>query len=86
MGLMDKVKEQAEKAKGQATNIKAKVEERVEDVQGKRKSEDLLVDLGRLVYGQRTERPPAGADAEAERLVVELKKLEDEGVKILSGS
>lgn len=81
---MDKVKEQAEKAKGQATTLKAKVGERVEDVQAKRKSEDLLVDLGRIAYGQRTARPAGNADAEAERLVVELKKLEDEGLTILT--
>ena len=84
MGLMDKVKEQAEKAKGQATTLKAKVEERVDDVQAKRKADDLLADLGRVVYGQRTDRPAAGADAEAERLVGELRKLEEDGAKILA--
>ncbi len=76
MGVFDKVKEQAKEIKG-------KVEDKVEDVQGKRKASDLLEDLGRLLYAERTERPVTGADAEIDRLVGELKQLEGEGVKVL---
>jgi len=72
MGFFDKVKEQAKELK-----------EKVEDVPAKRKVADLLDDLGRFLYAERTARPVAGADTEIERLVAELKKLEDEGVKIL---
>ncbi|HWW52165.1 MAG TPA: hypothetical protein VNY84_00240 [Acidimicrobiales bacterium] len=83
MGFFDKVKEQADKAKEQAKDLKGKVEDKVEDVQGKRKADDLLDDLGRFLYAERTARPMDGAEAEIARLVDELKKLESDGVKIL---
>jgi len=76
VGVFDKVKDQAREIKG-------KVEEKVDDVQGKRKSADLLDDLGRFFYAERTGRPVADAEAEIERIVAELKKLEDEGLKIV---
>ena len=76
MGLFDKVKDQAKELKG-------KVGDKVEDVQGKRKADDLLDDLGRLLYAERVGRPVTCADAEIDRIVGELKKLEGEGVTIL---
>ena len=76
MGVFDKVKDQAREIKG-------KVEEKVDDVQGKRKSGDLLEDLGRYLYAERTDRTIAGAQPEIDRLVAELKKLEDDGLKIV---
>ena len=84
MALFDKVKEQAEKAKLQAMDLKDKAEHKVEDVQAKRKADDLLDDLGRLLYAERTSRPVEGADAEIERLVGELRQLEQAGVQILA--
>jgi hypothetical protein len=83
MGFFDKVKEQAEKAKVQAKDLKGKVEGKVEDVQSRRKADDLLDDLGRFSFAERTGRPVSGADAEIDRLVGELTRLEAEGVKIL---
>jgi hypothetical protein len=83
MGFFDKVKEQAEKAKVQAKDLKGKVEGKVEDVQSKRKADDLLDDLGRFSFAERTGRPLPGAEAEIDRIVAELKRLEDDGVKIL---
>ncbi|HLY83856.1 MAG TPA: hypothetical protein VKQ71_12765 [Acidimicrobiales bacterium] len=83
MGFFDKVKEQAEKAKVQAKDLKGKVEGKVEDVQSKRKADDLLDDLGRFSFAERTGRPVSGADAEVDRIVGELTRLEAEGVKIL---
>jgi hypothetical protein len=83
MGFFDKVKEQADKAKVQAKDLKGRVEDKVEDVQGKRKADDLLDDLGRFLYAERTSRPLDGAEAEIARLVGELRQLEDGGVKIL---
>ena len=76
MGVFDKVK-------GQAKELKVKVEGKVEDVQGKRKADDLLDDLGRFVYADRTGRPVAGAETEITRIVDELKKLEETGVAVL---
>ena len=76
MGFLDKVKEQAREIKG-------KVEDRVEDVTAKRKAADLLDDLGRFLFAQRTGRVIPGAEGEIDRLVAELKRLEDDGVRIL---
>lgn len=76
MGFFDKVKEQA-------GELKEKVEETYEHVQGKRRAGDLLDDLGRFLYAERTSRPIAGSDAEITRVVDELRKLEDDGIKIL---
>ena len=59
------------------------VEGKVEDVQSKRKADDLLDDLGRFSFAERTGRPVSGADAEIDRIVGELTRLEAEGVKIL---
>lgn len=83
MALFDKVKEQAEKAKLQAMDLKDKAEHKVEDVQAKRKADDLLESLGRLLYAERTDHPVAGGDAEIDRLVGELRQLEQSGVTIL---
>ena len=83
MGFFDKVKEQAEKARVQAQDLKGKVGEKVDEVQAKRKADDLLDDLGRFSYAERTGRPLPGADTEIQRLVTELKALEDDGVQIL---
>jgi hypothetical protein len=76
MGFFDKVK-------GQAKEFKEKVGDKVEDVQGKRKATDLLDDLGRFLYAERTGRTISGADTEIDRILGELKKLEDDGIKIL---
>jgi hypothetical protein len=76
MGFFDKVK-------GQAKEFKEKVGDKVEDVQGKRKATDFLDDLGRFLYAERTGRAISGADTEIDRIVGELKKLEDDGIKIL---
>ena len=56
MGLFDKVK-------SQAMDLKGKVEDKVEDVQAKKKADDLLDDLGRLLYAERTDRPVPNAEA-----------------------
>jgi polyhydroxyalkanoate synthesis regulator phasin len=79
MALLDKVKSQAK-------DLKGKVEGKVEDVQAKRKVDDLLDDLGRILYAERTERPMADAEIEISRLVGELKTLEDEGAEVLPAS
>jgi len=76
MGLLDKVKDQAK-------DLKEKVGDKVEDVQAKRKADDLLEDLGRYSYAERTGRPITDAGPEVDRLVAELKSLENEGVKIV---
>ena len=76
MGLFDKGKDQAKELKG-------KVDEKVDEFRAKRKANDLLDDLGRFLYAERTGRTVAGSDAEIDRIVGELKQLEDHGIKIL---
>ncbi len=79
MGLFDKVK-------SQAMDLKGKVEEKVDDAQAKRKADDMLDDLGRLLYAERTGRPVPDAENEISRIVADLKNLEDEGLAILPPS
>jgi hypothetical protein len=89
MGLLDKVKEQAahlkdnEKVREVTGKVTEKVKDKVEDVQARRKANDLLADLGRLLYAQHTGRTNATAEAEIARLVAELRTLEDDGLPIL---
>src|SRR5438270_10509695 len=56
MALLDKVKSQAK-------DLKQKVEGKVEDVQDKRKADDLLDDLGRILFAERTGRPMDDAES-----------------------
>lgn len=76
MGFMDKVTTQAK-------DLKGKVEDKVDEVQGKRKVSDLLEDLGKFVYAERTGRPIPGAAADTDRIVNELQRLENEGLPVL---
>ncbi len=83
MGFFDKVKEQAEKAKVQAQDLKGKVGDKVDEVQAKRKADDLLEELGRLMYAKHTDRALPNTETEMPRLVAALKALEDDGVPVL---
>jgi len=76
MGLLDKAKEKATHLAGQA-------KEKIEDVKEKRKADDLLDDLGRVVFRQRTERGEPGDEAEIARLVDELRTLEADGTEVI---
>ena len=85
MGFFEKAKEQASHLKDseKVREVAEKVKGKVEDVQTKRKVSDLLEDLGRLLYAQKTERVNPRADAEIDRIVAQLHTLEDDGVTIL---
>jgi hypothetical protein len=76
MGFLDKAKEKTTQLAGQA-------KEKYEDVKEKKKVDDLLDDLGRILYRQRTERGSADDEAEITRLVEELKKIEAEGADVV---
>ena len=77
MGFLDKAKETAghlaEQAKG-----------KIDDVKEKRKVDDLLDDLGRVLYRQRTDRGEPGDEAVIAGLVDELRKLEADGTEVLA--
>jgi hypothetical protein len=77
MGFLDKAKEKASHLAGEAKG-------KIDDVKDKRKADDLLDDLGRIVYRQRTERGEDGDEAEIARLVGELKTLEAEGTAVVA--
>jgi hypothetical protein len=85
MGFLTKVKEQATHLKDneKVREVAEKVKDKVEDVQARRKANDLLAELGRLLYAQKTARTNPAADAEIDRLVAELRRLEDDGLTIL---
>jgi hypothetical protein len=76
MGLLDKAKEKASHLAGQA-------KDKIGEVKERRKADDLLDDLGRIVFRQRSERGEPGDDAEIERIVGELRTLEAEGAEIV---
>jgi hypothetical protein len=77
MGLLDKAKEKAGHLAGQA-------KDKIEDVKEKRKVDDLLDDLGRILYRQRTERGEPGDEDEIVRVVGELRKLESDGAEVVA--
>jgi len=77
MGLLDRAKQQAQ-------DLSRKVEGKVDDVQGKRKTGDLLEQLGRIAYAEQTGRASASADADAAKVVEELRALESQGVVVLA--
>ncbi len=79
MGFLDKAKEKATHLAGQA-------KDKIEDVKDKRKSDELLDDLGRIVYRQRTERGEPGDEAEIVRLVGELRTLEADGTEVVAAA
>ena len=77
MGLLDKAKEKAGHLAGQA-------KDKIEDVKEKRKVDDLLDDLGRILYRQRTERGESGDEDEIVRLVGDLRTLESDGTEVVA--
>jgi uncharacterized coiled-coil DUF342 family protein len=79
MGILDKAKEKASRLAEQA-------KEKIDDVKEKRKVDDLLDELGRIVFRQRTERGEPGDEAEIVRLIAELRTLEAEGTDVLASA
>lgn len=73
-----------DKAKEKATQLSHTAKEKIDDVKDKRKADDLLDDLGRILYRQRTEGVHPDDDASIDDLVEQLKALEAEGTKIVA--
>jgi hypothetical protein len=73
-----------EKAKEKAGQLVEPIKEKVDDRKDRRKADDLLDDLGRVAYRQRTARGRADDEDEISRLVVELQALEAEGTDVLA--
>jgi hypothetical protein len=75
MGILDKAKDTLSKATESARD-------KLDDVIDRRKADELLDALGRVVYRQRTGRGSAEDEADIARLVAELQALEAEGTEI----
>src|SRR5215203_1051619 len=72
-----------DKAKEKATSLTQQAKEKIDDLRDTRKAGNLLDDLGRIVYRQRTERGAAGDEAAIAELVRRLQALEAEGTSVL---
>ncbi len=71
-----------DRAKQQASELRGRAEDKVQDLAARRKADDLLGQLGRLAYAEQTGRGTADAAA-AERIVTELRALESSGTQVL---
>ncbi|HEX2056946.1 MAG TPA: hypothetical protein VHI71_01125 [Actinomycetota bacterium] len=71
---MDKVKAQAQNAAAQAKAATKQAQDKVGDMQLRRKADDAAKRLGYLVHKERTGGPAAGD--EADKLVAEITDLE----------
>jgi hypothetical protein len=76
MGFMDKVKETAAKGTEMAKGAAKAGQEKIDEQKTKKKISDLKEELGGVVYSQRSGTPAAGADADIDRLVGEIKEAE----------
>ena len=74
MGLMDKVKAQAQNAAAQAKAATAQAQGKVEQIQLRKKADEAAKQLGYLVHKEKTGGGAAGA--EADKLVAEISDLE----------
>jgi hypothetical protein len=73
-----------DKAKDKATQLANQAKDKVDESQNKRKADDLLDDIGRIIYRQRTTGTvDPGEDAQIDALVGELSALAEQGTDIL---
>jgi hypothetical protein len=78
MGLMDKVKAQAEAGLAKANEATKAGQEKLDQVTAKHKADGLLHDLGAVVYAERAGRGTDATEGEVARLVAELQAYEAE--------
>ena len=72
-----------DKAKEKAQQLGTAAKEKADDIKDKRKADDLLDDLGRILYAQRTDRGGADDETRITDIVAQLKALETDGTTIL---
>ena len=78
MGFMDKVKEQAALVADKAQEVGKAGQGKLEQVQGKRRADALLLELGGITYRRATGIADAAAEARATELVTLIGKHEAE--------
>jgi membrane protein involved in colicin uptake len=74
VGLMDKVKAQAQKAAEQAKSAAGQAQDKMEQIQLRKKADEAAKQLGYLIHKERT--GGAGAGTEADDLVAQISDLE----------
>ena len=75
-GFLDKAKEKAQQ-------LGTAAKEKADEMKDKRKADDLLDDLGRIVYAQRTNRGGADDETKIVGVIDQLKELETTGTPVL---
>lgn len=75
-GFLDKAKEKAQQ-------LGTAAKEKADEMKDKRKADDLLDDLGRIVYAQRTNRGGADDETKIVGIIDQLKELETTGTPVL---
>src|SRR5215470_13742817 len=80
MGLLDKVKETAQKGADLAKDGVKAGQGKIDEQKSKKKVGDLKEELGGVVYAQKSGTTPDGVDAEVEiaRIVAEINAIEAE--------
>ena len=76
MGLMDKVKAQAEIGLAKANEATKAGQEKLDQATAKHRADGLLHDLGAALYAERVGRGTDQTSADVERLVGELQEYE----------
>jgi hypothetical protein len=82
MGFMDKVKATAEKAAEKAQQGVQQGQQKLSEVQERKRVDGLLRDLGALVYLDRAGRGSPATSAEIERVTAELREAEAAGTMV----
>jgi chromosome segregation ATPase len=83
MGFMDKVKAAAQDAAAQAKTATGQAQTKLNQAQMKKKLDAAAEQLGHAVYNERAKGVPA---ADADRLVAEMKDLEEKIAALASAS
>lgn len=78
MGLMDKVKAQANQLADKAQQAGQVGQAKVAEIQGKRRADALLLELGGIDYRQRSGRPLPDGEVRAASVVARLQAHEAE--------
>ena len=78
MGIMDKVKAQAEVGLAKATEVTKAGQEKLDQATAKHRADGLLHDLGAALYAERVGRATDRTEVEVDRLVTELQAYEAE--------
>jgi hypothetical protein len=74
MGFMDKVKAAAQDVASEAKQATQKAQTKMEQSQTRKKIDDLAKQLGYLIFREKTQGTPAGADAD--KLIADMGDLE----------